>query len=119
VVEAPCVVLSSEVMRHPAKRPTRSAWRSATAIRIGGSTYGASRYDFEPRPSIGRKAKKRIVARFPAGLETTCRVNPDVPSEAVIDRGLGAWAAFARRGGNFRGRWRDLCDLARRGTGVV
>lgn len=93
-VEAPCVVLSSEVERH--RGDETDTFRVAIRYRysFGGATYESGRYDFEPRPSSGRSAKQAIVARHPAGLESTCFVNPENPSEAVVDRGLGAWTWF-------------------------
>jgi hypothetical protein len=91
-IQAPCLVLSSEVKRHAGDETDTFSVAIRYRYEFGGVRYESGRYDFEPRPSSGRRAKRAIVARYPAGTETTCVVNPDDPSEAVIDRGLGSWA---------------------------
>lgn len=91
----PCVVLSSDVMRHPGNDGETFSVAVRFRYAFGGATYESARYGFEPGSSSGYDGKKEVVDRHPAGLETTCWVDPGDPSRAVLDRGLGAWAWFA------------------------
>ena len=91
----PCVVLSSEVKRHPGDDADTFSVAIRFRYTFRGRAYESGRYDFEPGSSSGSDAKQEIVDRLPAGSETTCWVNPERPSEAVIDREAGSWAWFA------------------------
>jgi hypothetical protein len=94
-LETPCVVLSSEVKRHPGDESDTFSVAIRFRYSYDGATHESGRFDFESASSSVRRAKEAIVARCPAGLETTCWLNPYDSREAVIERGTGAWAWFA------------------------
>jgi hypothetical protein len=54
----------------------------------GGRTYRSRRYEFLGGSSSGYEGKAAIVARYPPGSRTVCRVNPGDPTEAVLHRGF-------------------------------
>jgi hypothetical protein len=84
-VPVDCRILSSEVKSHDGDSTTYSV-AITYAYEIDGRAYTGSRYDFTAGSSSGRKAKKDIVARHPAGRMTVCHVDPEQPHEAVIER---------------------------------
>ena len=55
---------------------------------VAGRYYRSSRYSFSPSATAGYRGKKRAVARLLPGTTAFCYVNPDDPSDAVIERGL-------------------------------
>ncbi len=86
----PCTILTSEVTQAEGENPYTA-----------GITYA---YSFEGREFIGagvtrrndgvssyEKAQRRVLAH-PTGSRATCYVNPDRPSEAVLERGV-PWVA--------------------------
>lgn len=81
----PCRVLSSEVQHHSGKSRTYSV-NIRYAYTFNGHAYESSRYDFMGGSSSGYEGKAKIVAQYPPGSEATCWVNPQSPSEAVLER---------------------------------
>ena len=55
---------------------------------VDGREFQSYRYSFWAGSSSGRKDKQAVVDRFPPGTRAFCYVNPDDPTQAVIDRGL-------------------------------
>jgi hypothetical protein len=53
---------------------------------VDGKPYSSERYSFDFGSTSGRKGKQRVVDQYPRGAQRTCYVNPDDPSEAVINR---------------------------------
>ncbi len=54
---------------------------------FNGQTYRSSRYQFKGGSSSGRSGKSRVVNAHPVGHTGVCYVNPNDPSQAVIERG--------------------------------
>ncbi len=52
-----------------------------------GAEYESDRHDFLGGASSGRSAKQEVVDGLPQGSTTTCWVDPEEPSEAVLYRG--------------------------------
>ncbi|MCX5660742.1 MAG: DUF3592 domain-containing protein [Planctomycetota bacterium] len=52
---------------------------------INGKTHGSDRYDCDADGPSGNRAKQ-ITELHPAGSETTCYVNPQDPSQAMLER---------------------------------
>jgi hypothetical protein len=91
--ETPCEIVSSSVGRHSGSK--------------GGSTYSIDityRYQVREREfksdtysimmggsSSGRSSKQRVVARYPVGSKSVCYVNPEDPTETVLNRDLSPW----------------------------
>jgi hypothetical protein len=92
--QTPCVVESSRVVPHSGGKGTTYSIEVVYRYFCAGREYTSKRYHFTVGSTGGRKAKASVVARYPAGLETFCYVNPAVPQEAVIDRGLQPEMAF-------------------------
>jgi hypothetical protein len=96
-VETPCTIVSSEVEVHRGDGDTYSI-----AIRydyiFAGRQYHGDRYHFMGKfSSSGRAGKQAAVDQYPAGAQAVCYVDPDDPSEAVLNRGLTAdmwWGLF-------------------------
>lgn len=96
-VATPCEVVSSQVETHPSDEgdPTYSV-EVLYRYRIDGREYHSNRYHFHTGSTGGYEGKARAVERLPAGARFTCWVDPDDPSQAVIERGLGreAWISL-------------------------
>lgn len=84
----PCVIQSSSV--HESSGDDGSTYRIEMTFIYDyqGRSYSADRYDFFSfMHSSGYQGKKDVVSRYPAGMSTTCYVNPADPTVAVISRG--------------------------------
>jgi hypothetical protein len=93
--ETPCEIVTSQVVQHSSGK--------------GGSTYSidiAYRYEVRGRElssttysitslsgssSAGRSSKERVVARYPVGMKTVCYVNPEDPTDTLLNRDLSPW----------------------------
>jgi hypothetical protein len=91
----PCEIVKSQVVQHSGSK--------------GGSTYSISiayRYEVRGRElysttysitslsgssSAGRSSKERVVARYPVGMKTVCYVNPEDPTDTLLNRDLSPW----------------------------
>ncbi len=83
----PCTVVSSEVGSHSgSKGGSTYSVDVVYHYTVGGHEYTGNRYGFVSGSSSGRSGKEEAVARLPAGTETTCYVNPDDPTDAVLNR---------------------------------
>ena len=87
--EVPCRVISSSVQVDDRGNddPTFRA-DVLYAYTIGSREFRSNRHGFLGGSSSGSKGKSAIVRQFPRGKNTVCFVNPDDPTEAVLDRGL-------------------------------
>ena len=83
----PCVVESSQVKTHSSSDGPTYSIEVVYRYFWEGREYTSKEYQFSGGSSGGRKSKALVVRRFPPGTETTCYVNPNAPSEAVIHRG--------------------------------
>jgi hypothetical protein len=91
--QIPCVVISSEVRSHDSDDGTTYSVNILYAYEVNGKEYKSNRYQFMAGSSSGYDRKATIVRRHPPGTKTVCFVNPDDPTEAVLERGFtkGLW----------------------------
>ncbi len=85
-VETQCVVESSEVRVHSSSDGTTYSVHIVYKYLVDGDWQQADRYSFEMGSSGGRGGKQRVVDRYPPGSESICYVNPDDPTQAVLNR---------------------------------
>jgi len=93
-VPTPCVVVSSKVGSHSDSDGTTYSVDILYRYTFGGREYRCDRYDAMGGSSSGYSGKQRIVARYPAGAESTCYVNPASPAEALLKPGADAGVLF-------------------------
>jgi hypothetical protein len=87
-VETPCVIDSSEVQSHSGSKGSRTYSVGITYhYFFADQEYKSDRYYFGSGSSSGWKAKNAVVQKYPPGKETVCFVDPNKPSEAVLNRG--------------------------------
>ena len=83
----PCTVISSMVGSH---RGSKGGYTYSIDIvysyQSGGRLYHSNRYDFVGGSSSGYNGKLSVVRRYPGGSRATCYVNPEKPSDAVLNR---------------------------------
>ena len=84
-VATPCVVERSELQTHTGDDSTTYEVDILYRYEFNGRTYRSNRYWFASSSS-NYDVRDDIVDRHEPGTETTCYVNPDNPSQAVIDR---------------------------------
>jgi hypothetical protein len=92
----PCTILSSQVRTHPGDSDSGPTYDVAVlyVYTFGGREYKSNRYQFLGGSSGGYQDKERIVRRLPPLTRTTCYVNPEEPTEAVLDRSISREYAF-------------------------
>ncbi|MCP4898583.1 MAG: DUF3592 domain-containing protein [bacterium] len=84
--ETPCTVISSSVRSHDSDDGTTYSIDILFEYQYQDHTYRSNRHSFSNWSSSGYSSKKRVIDEFPHGAQTWCWVNPDRPSQAVIDR---------------------------------
>ena len=84
-----CTILTSEVGKHRSDDGTSYSVDITFAYEYKGNQYESDTYEFFRMSTSGYDSKKRIVGMYPSGSRQTCYVNPDDPTEAVIERKLG------------------------------
>ncbi len=84
----PCVVISSEVKYHSGSHGGTYSVNTFYTYEINGREFKSNTYDFAGGSSSGYEGKQAVVARYPRGKETVCYVNPDDPTDAVLERGF-------------------------------
>lgn len=98
-VETPCTIVSSEIEVHDGDDGDTYSIEIKYDYEYDGRPYRGERYHFMyGMSSSGRSGKQEVVKRYPVGLQTTCYVDPNDPSEAVLNRGLTAdlwWGLFS------------------------
>lgn len=88
-VETPCTILDSRVDTSSGDDGSTYKALVTASYNVDGVEHRSATYDFSGSVySSGYDGKAKIVARYPVGSLTTCYVNPDDTSEAVISRGL-------------------------------
>lgn len=71
------------------RRPcTRYCVRVNYLYHFAGQEWIGTRHDFAERFSTNRQTQQAILARYRPGTQTTCYVNPAMPGEAVLERGM-------------------------------
>jgi hypothetical protein len=99
----PCTILKSEVRTHPGDSdsgPTYSIAVRYTYL-VQGREHVSTRYQFLGGSTGDQATKERIVRRLPPLTRTTCYVNPEDPTDAVLNRDLGSEYAFGLVGALF------------------
>jgi len=82
----PCTIVSSSVRSHASDDGTTYSVDILYEYESLGRTWRSNRYDFVGGSSSGYDGKQAVVDRYPAGSTSTCWVDPDDPSQAVLDR---------------------------------
>lgn len=93
--EVPCEVVSSEVREHSGDDSSTYSIEVTYRYRYDGRDFESSRYQFLSGSSSGREGKQRVVDRLPPGGPCVCWVDPENPSEAVLERGFTSMYWFA------------------------
>lgn len=86
--ETPCHVLVSEVesFRPTDHSPVAHRFRVEYTYTFGGEPRVSTRYRRIDGPTNHHARAEALVARFPAGTDAVCFVNPANPAEAVLKR---------------------------------
>lgn len=92
-VETPCTVISSRVKSHSDSDGTTYSVDIYFRYAVAGKEFKSNRYSLFGGSSSGYEGKAEIVARYPAGRQAACFVNPDNPQEVVLKPGVG-WAVL-------------------------
>ncbi|MFW6060110.1 MAG: DUF3592 domain-containing protein [Phycisphaeraceae bacterium] len=88
-VATPCVIERSELESHrDSEGDTTYSIEMTYRYEYGGRSYRGDRYWFVRGSSSNYSGRKAIVDAHAPGTETTCYVDPDHPSQAVIERGF-------------------------------
>jgi hypothetical protein len=92
-VETPCMIESSQVGIHSDSDGTSYSIDIVYKYLVDRQWHQSDRYSFQYGASSGREGKQRVVNRYPAGSEKTCYVDPDDPTQAVLNRDFvpGMW----------------------------
>jgi hypothetical protein len=85
--ETPCVIVSSAV-NEDAGDSGLYYIDLTYEYGFGKRQHRSSRYSFSPASTAGPWGKRLVVRRLAPGTTATCYVNPDDPSDAVINRGM-------------------------------
>jgi hypothetical protein len=87
-ISVPAVVESSRVKSHSDSDGKTYSVDILYSYQVNGRTYKSNQFDFFPGSSSGYYSKKEIVDEYPTGKRFEAVVNPDDPTEAVIDAKL-------------------------------
>jgi len=84
--QVPCVVTSSGVESHPGE--DSASYQPVIEYRywFAEREYRSARYSFPTRSSSEYADARAIIDQYPAGAERYCWVNPNDPSQAVLNR---------------------------------
>ncbi len=88
-IQLPCRVESSRVQSHSDSDGTTYSVDICYTYTYKGITYRSDKYNFIGGSSSGYRSKAAIVRQYPAGKQTVCFVNPEDPSDAVLNTKLG------------------------------
>lgn len=81
-----CEVLSSQVQSHSSDDGYTYSIDIEYRYEVDGRTYTSDRYHFMGGSSSGYEGKAEVVERHPPGAVVTCYVDPDDPTQAVLNR---------------------------------
>lgn len=95
----PCTIIHSRVDSHssPKGGGDKYSVEILYSYEVGGQPYKSNRYSFLPGVSsggrmlgwkIGREGKEEIAQQYPPGKIATCFVNPDDPTDSVLESGI-------------------------------
>lgn len=90
--ETPCLVLTSGIREEQFSENSPVTWRPELEYRyaFGGEVYHGTKVRRVEGASPHKEKSEETASRFPAGLETTCWVNPAHPEEAVLEHSTSA-----------------------------
>lgn len=88
--ETPCTILRSEVKSHGDTYSVDVEY----VYEIDGRTYNGTRFNFLTGSSSGTERKQRMADKYPVGSQAFCYVNPDDPTDAVLNLELTAGYAI-------------------------
>lgn len=93
-LQRPCVILTAELQE--VRGDDNSTWKAAFTYRyqFGNREYVGSQDNAFPSSGARRNAQRRL-DQLPVGTETICWVNPRQPQQALLDRSLHWFNAFA------------------------
>ncbi|MEM9597289.1 MAG: DUF3592 domain-containing protein, partial [Acidobacteriota bacterium] len=87
-VELPCSITSTSI-KETVGPDGSTYWPDIRySFQLDGSEYEGKRYSFRNATGDSRAANE-VLQRYPVGDEITCWVDPDNPSQSVIDRSPG------------------------------
>ena len=86
----PCSVVFSNVRSHHSDDGTTYSVDILYEYVYRGEEHKSNRYRFFNFSSSGYASKRAIVDQHPPGTQMLCYVNPDDPTEAVLERGYSA-----------------------------
>jgi len=97
----PCTILTSGVAEEHGS--DGSTYRVEVTFRyeVAGVEHVSERYRVSRISSSGHAGKQRIVDTLPPGTDSTCFVNPEDPSEAILRRDWGGEWIFVAAGLGF------------------
>lgn len=84
----PCEILESYVESHTGDDSTTYSVEVRYRYQVDGSPYEGDRYRFLGGSSSGYDSKQRVVESLPPGTVTECWVDPEDPTNVVLDRGF-------------------------------
>ena len=84
----PCIVQSSTVRSHSNNKGSTYSIDILYRYIVSGRAYLSNHYDFLGGSSSGYDGKEAIVQQFPPGTRAVCFVNPNDPTDVVLDRGF-------------------------------
>jgi len=90
----PCTVERAWVETHSGDDGSTYSIGVVYLYEVGGRRYAGERYDFFIGSTSSREGKTEIVEGLPPGVQTTCWVDPDDPTSAVLSRSLRGDFAF-------------------------
>ncbi len=83
----PCTILHGKVRSHSDSDGTTYSIDILYEYEMDGRTYKSDRYNFMTGSSSGRRGKQDIVDIYLRAENPVCYVNPEDPSQAVLNRG--------------------------------
>ena len=92
-----CTILTSEVETSSSSDGNTYRIAITYAFELGGEEFEGDRYNFSRGSSSGYDGKAEVVGRYPPGSQTLCFVDPQSPSDSVINRSPGwflLWGLF-------------------------
>ncbi len=90
----PCTIVHSEVRTHAGDDGATYSVNVLYTYVVNGREHKSNRYRFLGGSTGDFASKERIVRRLPPLTRTVCYVNPENPSEAVLDRDFSSDYAF-------------------------
>ena len=87
--DTPCTVISSRVKSHKDKDGTTYSVDVFYRYKVNGKEFKSNAYGHFGGSSSGYESKAKVIAKYPAGSQRVCYVNPENPAEAVLKPGMG------------------------------